>query len=501
LLNITSTTDTFNSALPTHTQNHIPLDIESTMVSPRRTRSANASKHPAAVLKGKAHRSSAEVQAEAKVKAAAKAAKQEKRNAHIRSVAEFEREAMSKEDAMDATPRPNFASGKCSTGRNYDLNSTDVDEPNTDGDTYLPPDGSADDLESEDLAETVDATPVPASKRKKNAAPAAATKKTKPNATGKPKSKASKQLDDIEEDSESEEEPLVSKKGPGSMRKGRLIVEDSETSDRDLPPTKKSRVSDEAKPGAKSTRGKKESIREAISAINQGHADMKGRGGTAEVVVKGKAPGVSEQEKRLGDGPQWSKRQGDSKENDESGPTPVKRSNQNMSQDLEHGDAAMYVTCFFLTSIMLTLDTTTLFYWTLSDPPSKKIKYSIESWAKTIPSNIKPASRVPSLANSAKTGKSSINRSGESARSAPALTSASSRADSCSVLTSEITITSAHHDVPVKVKQDSNSVRLYDGGLSDHEEMTGVERDAAHASPIKGRKRLNSQVSTSDRLM
>jgi hypothetical protein len=34
--------------------------------------------------------------------------------------------------------------------------------------------------------------------------------------------------------------------------------------------------------------------------------------------------------------------------------------------------------------------------------------------------------------------------------------------------------------------------------LSDHEETTGIERDAAHASPIKGRKRLNSEVSTSE---
>jgi hypothetical protein len=145
---------------------------------------------------------------------------------------------------------------------------------------------------------------------------------------------------------------------------------------------------------------------------------------------------------------------------------------------------------------MLTLDTTTLFYWTLRDPPSKKIKYSIESWVKKIPSNIKPTSHASSLANSAKTGKSK--RSGKSVGSAPALTSASSRADSCSVLTNEITITSTHHDVPVKVKRDSNSIRLYDGGLSDHEEINGVEREAAHASPIKGRRRLNSQVSTSD---
>ena len=67
----------------------------------------------------------------------------------------------------------------------------------------------------------------------------------------------------------------------------------------------------------------------------------------AEVVVKGKARGVIEKERRLGDGPQWNKCQDNSKEYDESGPIPViavKHSNQNMSQDsVEHGDATTYV--------------------------------------------------------------------------------------------------------------------------------------------------------------
>jgi hypothetical protein len=36
---------------------------------------------------------------------------------------------------------------------------------------------------------------------------------------------------------------------------------------------------------------------------------------------------------------------------------------------------------------------------------------------------------------------------------------------------------------------------VVDGGLSDHEEIRGVEQDAAHASPFKGRQCLNSEVS------
>jgi hypothetical protein len=128
---------------------------------------------------------------------------------------------------------------------------------------------------------------------------------------------------------------------------------------------------------------------------------------------------------------------------------------------------------------MLTLDPTTLFYWTLSDPPPQKIKSStVETWAKSIPSSAKPVTRKSSTSCHSFT--------------ALALTSASSHATS-SILTSNITITSAQDHI--KIKQDPDSIYTYDGGLSDHEETAGVERDAAHASPIKGKRRLNSKVS------
>ena len=145
-------------------------------------------------------------------------------------------------------------------------------------------------LESADLTETINAMPIPARKRKENAA----TKQTKPNAAGKLNSKASKQLANIMENPESDEEPLVLKKGHGSRKKTLMIVEDLENSDRDLPPTKKSRFSDGTKQEVKSTQwGKKESIREAISAIHQGQkaatTDMNNSGmGDSEVVMKEK---------------------------------------------------------------------------------------------------------------------------------------------------------------------------------------------------------------------
>ena len=117
------------------------------------------------------------------------------------------------------------------------------------------------------------------------------------------------------------------------------------------------------------------------------------------------------------------------------------------------------------------------------------MKFSVESWAKAIPSNA--ASCTTSQANSVRSGKTSTHTG-----TAPALTSSRSQAaSSASILTSGISITNAQVPEAVKIKQDKNAIYSYDGALSDNEEITGVERDAAHASPIKGKKCLNSEVS------
>lgn len=326
-------------------------------MSPCRTRSSNSSKHPGVIVQTKSRRSSAEVKAEAEAKKAAKAAKKEQRNTGIRKVTEFEREAMVQEDLTDATPQPPKLASKhgstdpldmedpvsdsmenptprpyfiseCTTG--HDSDSDAVDEPNVNHNMYLPPHESSDELDNLADAETVDSTPVPASKRKKNTSLVTATKQMKLNEAVNPKSKV-KKLANIAEDPESKEEsvvskkgwgsrqkgalvvedaeskeaPLVSKKGRGSRKKGTLVVEDSEPSNMDLPlppPTKKPKVSAEEKPEVKSTQwGKKEGICEAISAINEGKkveaaaADVKCHGGTGEVVTKGKNRAVTEQ--------------------------------------------------------------------------------------------------------------------------------------------------------------------------------------------------------------
>jgi hypothetical protein len=135
---------------------------------------------------------------------------------------------------------------------------------------------------------------------------------------------------------------------------------------------------------------------------------------------------------------------------------------------------------------MLTLDPSTLFYWNLSDPQPNKLKYSVESWAKSIPANAKPAGHVPSRANTVTT-KSGTSR-------VPSLTNASSRSTGRSILTDAIAITS-YRAPPIQIKPDPDTIDIDDGGLSDHNEIRGCERDAAVLSPPKGKIRLNSEVS------
>lgn len=72
-----------------------------------------------------------------------------------------------------------------------------------------------------------------------------------------------------------------------------------------------------------------------------------------------------------------------------------------------------------------------------------------------------------------------------------------SLASSASVLTNNITITNPQvYSNAIKIKQDKPEDAIYtsDRALLYYEETTGVKREAALASPIKGKKRLNSEV-------
>jgi hypothetical protein len=139
----------------------------------------------------------------------------------------------------------------------------------------------------------------------------------------------------------------------------------------------------------------------------------------------------------------------------------------------------------------LTLDQSTLFYWTLSDSSlNKKRKISaIDEWvsASAIPGNV-PASRAPSevTATTFSRPRSVI----------PSLTNGSSRLSAPSVLTNNITIVS--HRAPlakVKAEMVPDEIEIYsDGGLSDADEIKGEEREAAIRSPPKGKNRVTSEV-------
>jgi hypothetical protein len=119
------------------------------------------------------------------------------------------------------------------------------------------------------------------------------------------------------------------------------------------------------------------------------------------------------------------------------------------------------------------------------------MKYSVESWAKNI-THAKPANR----ANSVKTGKASTIGTGRRLGStAPALSASGSSHPASSVLTNTIIVTNAQVPQTVKINQDTDAIYTIDGGLSDCEETAGVERAAAIASPVKGKKRLSSEVS------
>ncbi len=128
----------------------------------------------------------------------------------------------------------------------------------------------------------------------------------------------------------------------------------------------------------------------------------------------------------------------------------------------------------------LTLDASTLFYWTLSSDsaaPRENLKRkhcsAINEWASAIPTH------VP---------KSKSNRT----KSVPSLTNGTSRPSAPSVLSDQVKIISHQ---PNKVKTEPVYHRNeYNGGLSDNDEIKGEEREVAINSPPKGKRRVTSEV-------
>ena len=142
---------------------------------------------------------------------------------------------------------------------------------------------------------------------------------------------------------------------------------------------------------------------------------------------------------------------------------------------------------------LLTLDESTLFYWTRSDASSTKRKRSsvIKEWVSAVPTNCRTKSRSQVLNSTSSTANTDI----------PLLTCGTSdRSYAPSVLSNNIKIFSHQSrasDIG-KVKAEPQAVpalSIYnDGGLSDNDEIKGEEQQVAINSPPKGKRQLTSKV-------
>jgi hypothetical protein len=129
----------------------------------------------------------------------------------------------------------------------------------------------------------------------------------------------------------------------------------------------------------------------------------------------------------------------------------------------------------------LTLDESTLFYWTLSNAaPCENLKRkhfsAINEWASEIATN-HPKSKL---------------NSSNHAKSTPSLTNGTSRSSAPSVLSDQVKII-IHQPNKVKVEPVYHRDE-YNGGLSDNDKVKGEEREVAINSPPKGKKRITSEV-------
>ena len=309
-------------------------------MSPRKTRASNASKRPGLATKPAPCRTSAEVQAAAKAKEAASAAKKQAQEACIKRVAEFESNARTNEDLIDATPRPNFAPCGSQPDSDADLGTSEDDGPNPDKHTYTPPDESAD--ESDNSMQSAEIMSVPKGKKKTTLA-AAANKVTKSGMARKVGLATTKQLVTIAENVERDSEPSIFRRS--DWWKGQVLEETDSNGiapplrywkpkaqgrdtemvdskrDTEAPPSKKPKVVKNAveQESMEKLAKKKQSIHEAITAVQQGQmgASANGNGGVsekqAEVAAKEKVRvAVTEVKSQLrdvpkhfSDGPQW----------------------------------------------------------------------------------------------------------------------------------------------------------------------------------------------------
>jgi hypothetical protein len=117
-------------------------------------------------------------------------------------------------------------------------------------------------------------------------------------------------------------------------------------------------------------------------------------------------------------------------------------------------------------SLMLTLDRTTLFYFSLRDLDDHV--GLVQDWVTKVPCNAKPGSTH--------------------SKATPSLTLGSTRSSHASPSTRSALNT-------VKISDHDNGIKIAKGGLLDVDETKGNERDATIKSPLKGKQRITSSVS------
>ena len=139
---------------------------------------------------------------------------------------------------------------------------------------------------------------------------------------------------------------------------------------------------------------------------------------------------------------------------------------------------------------MLTLDETTLFYYFRRTQPivdsSKKAAGIIKNWRKAV--EIEPAARVNSLKTGG-TGPSSVRSSGSGSTTLQNSTRNTTTSDK------RVTAAQALDDEESGELEQRNNDAC--GGLADEREVDGPEGDFARSSPIKGKKRVTNDVSSS----
>lgn len=143
----------------------------------------------------------------------------------------------------------------------------------------------------------------------------------------------------------------------------------------------------------------------------------------------------------------------------------------------------------------LTLDESTLFYWSLtgSNNSHTKQKHAINKWASAVDDW---GSAIPGSTKLTSHGPKSTSSRSKTVTDIPSLTSGpSGRSYAPSVLSDEVKIIS-HSSDTVKVKPErAPALSLYhNGGLSDNDEIKGEEREVAIKSPPKGKRRMTSEV-------